>query len=170
VGKHVHRVSVDDGMAATPTLTSERAVGSRVEFSLCRSVPLEPSEAWHRLADWGSHGDWIPFTRVDLDPTDERRFVAWSGLGPVMLEDRMQVLEERFDGTRGYCRVAKLGPVLVGEAEFTVGPGLTPGTSVVEWREDVRMRRLPRWASGFAARVGRTMFARSLGRMARTVR
>jgi len=140
---------------------------TRVSFEVCRVVPMSSQRAWERLIDWGSHGEWIPATRVDVDPQDPDRFVAWSGIGRLALEDRMHSLEQHFDGTAGRCRVAKLGPVLIGEAEFSVTPGLTPGTAVVHWREDVTMKRLPRLLSPVAARVGAVLFAQAIGRLAR---
>jgi len=59
-------------------------------------------------------------TRVELDADDPNAFVAFSGPGPLALEDRMRAVTREFDGSVGACRVDKLGPELVGEAEFTV--------------------------------------------------
>lgn len=138
-----------------------------VEFELSRTVRLTPDETWDRLVDWSGHGDWIPLTRVDVDPDDPSRFTAWSGIGRLMLEDRMHELERHRDGDRGYCRVAKLGPVLVGEAEFSVTPGLTRRTAVVQWREVVTVAYLPAFLAPVAAWIGRTLFAQALGRIGR---
>ncbi|MDX3412301.1 SRPBCC family protein, partial [Streptomyces sp. ME02-6977A] len=33
-------------------------------FSLERTVPLTPDEAWRRLTRWERHGDTVPLTRV----------------------------------------------------------------------------------------------------------
>jgi hypothetical protein len=79
----------------------------------------------------------------------------------------MRATESEFDGVSGRCLVAKLGPVLVGEAEFTVAPGATSGTCVVTWREDVTVLHLPRFAAPVAERVGAVLFSWSLKRMAR---
>jgi hypothetical protein len=144
-----------------------RGGGGRVVFQVCRTLPIPTDEAWRRLVDWAGHATWIPMTRVDVDPADPNRFVAWSGIGPVMLEDRMEAVEQHFDGASGRCRVLKLGPVLVGEAEFAVFPGLTPGSSVVQWREDVTVRRLPRFLTSVASVLGGRLFAGSLARMVR---
>lgn len=141
--------------------------GTLVEFTVSVVVPLPPDEAWARLADWGGHGDWIPMTRVDVDPDDPNRFVAYSGLKPFVLEDRMYADRAEFVDGVGRAHVHKLGPVLVGDAELLVSPGLTEGQSVVVWRESVRMRRLPRVVAPLAARIGAVLFAQSLRRMAR---
>lgn len=146
--------------------TAPTRPGTRVVFELSRVVPLPPEQAWHRLTDWAGHGEWIPMTRVEVDPADPNRFVAWSGVGPLMLEDRMHAIEQHFDGRAGQCRVHKLGPILVGEAEFAVWPGLRPDSSIVHWREDVSVPVLPRFLAPLAAWVGRVLFSQALARMA----
>ena len=143
------------------------ATGTRVAFDVAVVIPVAPERAWARLNDWGTHGDWIPMTRVELDPADSSRFTAWSGPGRLALEDRMHAEAAEFDGTSGRCRVRKLGPVLVGEAEFAVGPGLAAGTTLVQWREDVTVPRLPAPLAPIVAWVSARLFALSIRRMAR---
>jgi hypothetical protein len=149
------------------TSTASTRRGATVAFSLDRTLNLEPETAWRMLADWDGHADWIPMTRVKVDETDPTRFTAWSGLGPLALEDRMHAVESEFDGSSGRCLVEKLGPVLVGEAEFTVRPGPTPGTATVGWREEVGVPHLPRFLAPVAGALGRVLFGRSLRRMER---
>jgi hypothetical protein len=144
-----------------------RRTGTRVVFDVCVAVPLTPERAWRELTDWGGHGDWIPLTRVDVDPADPSRFVAWSGIGRAALEDRMHAEDAQFDGVHGRCRVAKLGPVLVGSAELAVGPGLADGTTVVQWHEDVTVPRLPRMLSPLVGWISARTFAAALRRMAK---
>lgn len=146
---------------------SSQPSGTLIEFTVSVVVPLPPAEAWKRLADWGGHGDWIPMTRVDVDPTDPNRFVAYSGVKPLVLEDRMYADRAEFADGIGRAHVHKLGPVLVGDAELLVSPGLTDDQAVVVWRESVRMKRLPRFVAPIAARIGAVLFAQSLRRMAR---
>lgn len=126
------------------TSNSSTPRGTRVAFELEKQINLSSAEAWRRLVDWEGHGKWIPMTRVDVDPNDSTRFIAWTGIRPLVLEDRMHQLTENWDGTQGDSRVAKLGPVLVGEAEFSVKPGSEANTAIVKWREDVRVPFLPR--------------------------
>jgi hypothetical protein len=144
--------------------------GTTVAFTLERQLDLAPTVAWSMLTDWKGHADWIPMTRVEVDPADPARFTAWSGLGRLALEDRMRATRSSFDGTTGSCLVEKLGPVLVGEAEFSVRPGDAAGTTIVHWREDVTMPHLPKVLAPLAARVGRVLFGRSLASMAKTAR
>ena len=80
----------------------------------------------------------------------------------------MVVREMDTESTPRRCVVNKLGPILVGEAEFTVAPGPSGVTSIVTWREDVHVPYLPRFASGIVGRVGAALFSQSLRRMART--
>lgn len=142
--------------------------GTRVTFALDRTVDLAPEKAWAMLIDWPGHADWVPMTTVDIDPDDPNRFTAWSGIGRrLALEDRMVTVEQSFDGESGRCLVHKLGPILTGEAEFTVVPGATAGTSVVHWREDVHVPYLPGPLSGVTGRVGALLFKQAIGRMER---
>lgn len=141
--------------------------GTRVAFDVAVVIPVSPSRAWERLNDWGTHGEWIPMTRMDVDPVDPTRFTAWSGLGRLALEDRMHAEPAEFDGSAGRCLVHKLGPVLVGEAEFAIRPGLAAGTTVVQWREDVTVPHLPKPLAPIVAWVSARLFALSIRRMAR---
>lgn len=143
------------------------ARGSRVVFSLSEELPMSPQQAWDRLVDWGTHGEWIPMTRVDVDPDDPNRFVAYSGVKPLVLEDRMHATSLHFDGERGEGHVDKLGPLLVGTASFTVVAGPTAGTCLVGWTEDVAVPHLPGFATGVVGWLGRQMFAVAIKRMAK---
>lgn len=156
--------SSDQPAAPFPTSTAR---GALVSFELTRTVALEPQASWHALTDWKGHEGWIPMTRVDVVSQDPDAFVAFSGPGKLALEDRMTVTESLFDGHDGRCHVIKHGPVLVGEAEFSVRPGLKAGTTDVTWRESVRVPLLPRFLSPVVARIGSALFSHSLGRMER---
>ena len=141
---------------------------ARVHFTVRKHLPLPGRIAYDELVDWRGHAEWVPMTSVDVDPEDPNRFTAWSGLGRrLALEDRMVTVEQTFDGEHGRCLVHKLGPVLVGEAEFTVAPGPTSGTAVVHWREDVHVPYLPGPLSGLTGRIGALLFAQALRRMER---
>ncbi len=138
-----------------------------VSFELSRIVPMTPELAWKRLTDWQSHGEWIPLTRVEIDPGDPDRFTAWSGVGRLALEDRMHLIERIDDESCRRARIAKLGPVLVGEAEFSVSAGISTGSAVVQWREVVTVPHLPRILAPVAAWIGERLFTMALGRIAR---
>jgi hypothetical protein len=141
--------------------------GALVEFTVSEVVALSPSDAWKKLVDWGGHGDWIPKTWVEVDPADPNRFVAYSGIKPLVLEDRMHADVVEFDDNVGRAHVHKLGPILVGEADLLVSPGLTDDRSVIVWREAVTVPYLPRFLAPVAGWIGKTLFAQSLRRMAR---
>lgn len=142
--------------------------GSRVAFELSRVVGLDATRSWEMLVDWAGHADWVPMTTVEVDPKDPARFTAWSGpIKKLSLEDRMVAVEQEFDAetSRGRCLVHKLGPILIGEAEFTVSPGTAAGTSIIFWREDVHVPYLPSPLTGIVGRLGALLFGRSLVRM-----
>ena len=140
---------------------------ARVVFEVDVEIPLTSQEAWNRLTDWPSHGKWIPLTRIDVDRADPKKFVAYSGIRPLVLEDRMHQLTEQFDGTSGDSTVAKLGPILVGEARFAVKPGPSPTSCVVSWREDVAVKWLPRFLTAPVAFAAKQAFASSIKKMAK---
>jgi hypothetical protein len=79
----------------------------------------------------------------------------------------MHQLTEQFDGTSGDSTVAKLGPILVGEARFAVRPGPSPTSCVVSWREDVAVKWLPRFLTAPVAFAAKQAFASSIKKMAK---
>ncbi|MFG2261790.1 SRPBCC family protein [Streptomyces sp. NPDC048720] len=141
-------------------------------FSVERTVPLPLEEAWRRLTEWPRHGDVVPFTRVAVltpAPTHEgTRFVARTGLGPLGFDDPMEVTLWRppADGEPGLCRLEKHGRVVLGWAEIEVRPG-PDGRARVVWREDARIRFLPRLFDGVVARAGRMLFGGTANRLLR---
>lgn len=141
--------------------------GAQVVFELEVEVPLSPQEAWNRLNDWPSHSKWVPLTRIDVDRNDPKKFVAWSGIRPLVLEDRMHQLTAEFNGTHGESTVAKLGPILVGEARFAVRPGTNAHSAVVSWREDVAVKWLPQFLVPITALMSKKMFANGVKKMAK---
>ncbi len=141
--------------------------GAQVVFELEVEVPLSPQEAWNRLNDWPSHSKWVPLTRIDVDRNDPKKFVAWSGIRPLVLEDRMHQLTAEFNGTHGESTVAKLGPILVGEARFAVRPGTNANSAVVSWREDVAVKWLPQFLVPITALMSKKMFANGVKKMAK---
>lgn len=141
-----------------------------VTFELSRIVPMTSELAWQRLTDWRSHGDWIPLTRVDVDPVDPDCFTAWTGIGRLALEDRMRLIDQTIDDCGRRARIVKLGPVLVGETEFSISAGIATDSAVVQWREVVDVPYLPAMLAPVAAWLGKCLFSFALSRMARTSR
>lgn len=155
---------------STTTPNETRRRSNRVVFDADVTLDMPIDKVWAELVDWGGHGRWIPMTRVDVDPQDPNRFIAWSGLGRIALEDRMHATEMAFDGQRGTCHVDKLGPVLVGFAELTVtaaGTDSAPRTRV-QWHEDVMVPYLPKFLSPVVAKASGLLFSIALKRLRRT--
>lgn len=160
-------------MAADSTATpqdSRRRRSNRVVFDADVTLAMPLERVWAELIDWGGHGRWIPMTRVDVDPTDPNRFIAWSGVGRLALEDRMHATNITFDGTRGTCHVEKLGPVLVGFAELTVttAPAGTAAGTRVQWHEDVLVPYVPKFLTPVVAKASGLLFSFALKRLRRT--
>lgn len=141
-------------------------------FSLVRTPPLPPDEAWRRLTEWPRHADAVPLTRIRvLTPAPTRegtRFVARSGLGPLTVDDVMEVTVWRppAGDEGGLCRLEKRGRIVLGWAEIEVLPG-PGGRSRVVWREELRVRSLPRAFDGALEWTSRRMFGRAADRLLR---
>lgn len=141
-------------------------------FSFERTVPLPLDEAWRRLTQWPRHADVAPLTRITVvtpEPTREgTRFVARSGLGPLAFDDLMEVTlwQPPGDDEPGLCRLEKRGRIILGWAEIEVRPGPGGRTRVV-WREELRIRFLPRLFDGMVERVSRTVFGRAANQLLR---
>ncbi|GGW20225.1 hypothetical protein GCM10018980_65020 [Streptomyces capoamus] len=135
-------------------------------FSVERTVPLPAEEAWRRLTDWPRHAGAVPLTRIRVltpGPTREgTRFVARSGVGPLVLDDIMEVTVWRppADGACGLCRLEKRGRVILGWAEIEVlaAPG---DRSRVVWREELRVRFLPSAVDPALESASRRLFGRA---------
>jgi hypothetical protein len=119
-----------------------------VSFRVRHEFDAPPRVLWDELVDWKAHEAWIPMTRVDAEPGDSTavgyEFTAFTGPRPVALKDTMRVAECHWDDTAdgGRCVVTKLGPVLSGQAGFTVSPN--GDGSAIEWFEEVDVKYLPR--------------------------
>jgi hypothetical protein len=148
-------------------MATKNRPGALVSFSLSKNINMSADSAWNRLCDWPSHGEWIPMTRMVIDPINPDKFIAFSGLGKLALEDRMEVTEKRTEGSTRICRVAKTGPVLVGFAEFTVSPNADANTCIVTWREEVRAPYVPKFLAPIAGAIGKILFSLSIGRVAK---
>ena len=144
-----------------------------VSFTVEYDFEAPPRIVWDRLVDWARHGDWIPATRMDVgpgDPTDVgAEFTAYTGIGPLVLEDRMRVVRCAWsvEDESGECEVEKLGPKLWGTASFTVAAA--EGGSRVVWEEDVTVSRLPGLLAPVAGAVGAIGFRIAMWRLSRRV-
>jgi hypothetical protein len=140
-----------------------------VRFDVIHRFDAPVRLVWDELVDWAGHAEWIPATRVEVAPGDPTapgaRFTAWTGLGRLALEDRMEVVSCAWDDAAGSgtCEVRKLGPVLTGTAGFTVRPD--GAGAVVEWREDVVVPLVPRFLAPVVARAGAAGFRSGMKRL-----
>ncbi|PPS84086.1 Immediate-early protein 2 [Streptomyces sp. MH60] len=141
-------------------------------FSLERTVPLAPAEAWRRLTRWERHGDTVPLTRVTAGPPGPTRrgtlVVARTGAGPLAFDDPMEVSvwQPPRGDTPGRCRLVKRGRVVRGWAEIEVAaePG---GRARVGWREELDVRFLLPLLDGLLGRAGRHVFGRTVDHLLR---
>jgi hypothetical protein len=121
------------------------------------------AEAWRRLTAWERHADVTPLTRVRVRTAPPTRagtvFTARTGLGRLGFDDPMEVVrwEPPRDDRAGRCRLEKRGRVVLGHAEIEVVP-LPDGSSRVRWREEVRVRGVPRPLDPLVALAGRLLF------------
>ena len=148
-------------------------------------VPVDapPDQVWARLTDWTAHERWIPLTRVTILTADPggvgARFVARTGIGPLAVDDVMEVIRWAPPAGElpGRCEVVKQGRVVLGGARFEVRPAGDPGDrrdsgpaprSLVLWSEtaDLAPVWLTRFASPLIAAAGRAGLVRALRIMA----
>ena len=144
-----------------------------IQFTVVVDFDAEPEQVWQEMIDWKGHEKWIPATRVDIPGGDATEvgaeFTAWTGPGPLALEDHMRVAECRWDPSTetGYCEVEKLGPVLQGRAGFTVRPH-SRGAEV-EWFEDVTLPVAPRFTRPIIERLSAAGFRLGMRRLGKIV-
>ncbi|MFF1692749.1 SRPBCC family protein [Streptomyces sp. NPDC058257] len=141
-------------------------------FRIDRESSLPTDEVWRRLTAWERHADVVPLTRIRVrtpPPSGEGTvFVARSGIGRLGFDDVMEVVtwrpvsgDEHGNGGGGLCRLEKRGSFVTGWAEIEVSPRAGAG-STVAWREDLRVRWLPRIFDGVLVAAGRWMFGRAV--------
>ncbi|MFC8131375.1 SRPBCC family protein [Streptomyces sp. NPDC057302] len=136
-------------------------------FRIDRESSLPADVVWRKLTAWERHADVVPLTRVTVrtpPPSGEGTlFVARTGLGPVGFDDVMEVVTWRpaADGG-GLCRLEKRGSFVTGWAEIEVSPRSAGTGSRIAWREDLRVRWLPRAFDGVLMAAGRRMFGRAV--------
>ncbi|OEU96317.1 Immediate-early protein 2 [Streptomyces oceani] len=154
-------------------------------FRVERTSALPVGECWRRVTRWRRHADTVPFTRIIVRtrPPDARGtvFVARTALGPFGFDDPMEVVDWRppteagsapepdpgpaarartGGAAEGWCRLVKRGRVVTGWAEITVRT--RAGGSQVVWREDMRVRFLPRTCDPLLVVACRLVFGRAL--------
>ena len=144
---------------------------AKIHFDVRHHFDQSAKVVWDELVDWKGHGDWIPATKMEVEPgypTDVgREFTARSGFGPVALVDTMRVLSCDWNEAAGSgdCQVEKIGPVLFGQAGFTVTPD--GDGSRVDWVEDIELRWLPQFLAPIAGWLGAMGFKQGMKGLAK---
>ncbi|WP_371526556.1 SRPBCC family protein [Streptomyces sp. NBC_01283] len=136
-------------------------------FRIDRESSLPADEVWRRLTAWERHADVVPLTRIVVrtpPPSGEGTvFVARSALGPVGFDDVMEVVTWRPAAEGGgLCRLEKRGSFVTGWAEIRVSPRPGAEGSAVAWREDLRVRWLPKAFDRVLVAAARRMFGRAV--------
>lgn len=139
-------------------------------FDVGLTSPLPAAQAFTQILDLDAHTALIPFTVVHHAPPLGRGsvFVARTALGPIGFNDRMHVLAYAppRGGEPGRCTIAKTGRWLRGPIHLTVHP--SDAGCTVRWRQELRVRGLPRLADPVvrivAIRAYRSVLTRLLAR------
>ncbi|WP_128375037.1 SRPBCC family protein [Streptomyces cavernae] len=142
-------------------------------FQIERRTLLTAPEAWRRVTDWPRHGAYVPLTKITVDPPAPEPVgpgtlvVARTGVGRAAFDDPMEIVhwEPATDDTPGSCRLEKRGSVVLGWAEIEVERWR--GGSRVLWREEARVRGLPRLFDGVTGAAGRWFFGRAVSELLR---
>lgn len=138
-------------------------------FEIARSMPADPLRTWDVLGDLPSYAQFQPLTRIRATPGPIGpgwSFVAYTGVGPLSVVDRMVVTV--WEPGRHFT-IVKVGPVLDGGAEVHLTP---EGDSTrVVWREEIVLR--PGWLGRRVAWLSdpamRWFMGRSLDQMAQRI-
>ncbi len=151
---------------------------AKIDFTVTHRFSAPAQVVWAQMIDWNSHANWIPATRMEIDPgkTPEASaqevgatFTGYTGYGPLTLVDRMRVSAIEWDETTrsGTCEVEKLGPVLRGRAGFAV---TADGTgSRLEWFERVTVPYLPRLLAPIVNKLSALGFSLGMRRLAKVI-
>jgi uncharacterized protein YndB with AHSA1/START domain len=143
-------------------------------FTVQVPVCAPAQQVWDLVTDWTAHERWIPMTTVRILTASPRgagaRFVARTGLGPLSVDDVMEVTAWAPPSAElpGRFEVVKQGRLVHGGARFEVRNVTTRPGSLVTWTEELTLapERLT-WPLGpLIGIVGRLGLARALRTMA----
>lgn len=136
-------------LRASESILVSHSKDQYANVSVRAATSASVDEAWALITDWPAQSRWIAFTKVAIVREANgvgTRFTGRTQLGPVWFDDPMEVTtwEPPVNGRRGYCKVRKFGPWLLGTAEIEVEPAPgDDGGAVVTWRESVQTRWTP---------------------------
>jgi hypothetical protein len=135
-------------------------MAANVSLVFYQHLPLDADRTYELLCNWDDHVRWVPLTRVVTHAP--HHFTAYTGAGPLRLKDEM-VVTFRND-TERRVRIRKLGPVLTGEAGFSVRP-LDHTGCVVTWEEHIRVPVAPGFTAPLLRGLTCVLFRRALRRL-----
>jgi hypothetical protein len=152
---------------ALPASARRPYAGPVALFVLHRLTRLGATEAWERLTTWERHTATVPLTRISVltagPPGVGTRFTARTGTRWAGFSDPMRVTvwqPPAGPGAPGRCRLEKTGRVVLGWAE--IGVAATERGSAVTWREDLRVRGVPRALDRLTSYAATRVFSRAL--------
>lgn len=137
-----------------------RIMSAKFRMTLEQHLPMRAGDAWRVLCDWEDHGRWVPFTKVETNA--DGSFVAYTGVWPMRLTDRMQV--SSIDEAGMSAVIEKLGPYVKGEAAFSVR-AFDEDSCVVVWRENISIPLVPSFLSPLLKYATKAAFKLALKRM-----
>ncbi|AZN30425.1 hypothetical protein EJO69_09000 [Flaviflexus salsibiostraticola] len=91
---------------------------------------LSPAEALARITAMRDHA--VPFTVIDQDGSS---VTAITRIGPIRIEDNMEIRPIETSGTSARGSIVKTGPVLAGTLSFAAVE--TPHGTVIGWDQDL---------------------------------
>lgn len=121
--------------------------------------------------DLDAHSELIPLTRLSGDGVGGRplregaRFVARTAVGPLGVDDVMEVRAFTFPAAAGPARaqILKTGRLIRGRIDAEVAAA--PGGSVVLWRQEIGLRGLPSLFDPVVALVAKAAYRSVLTRL-----
>ena len=137
-------------------------MAAHIKIDIRQYVATSAEKAYSDLCDWKGHERWVPLTKITVHSPLE--FTAYTGLRPLVLKDRMRVIERNDDSRQ--VTLEKLGPVLTGTARFCVKKYGNNGC-VVDWYENIEIPYLPGFLSSSLTAFTRRLFRYALRRLAR---
>lgn len=151
---------------STESHCNGRRLMANVRFTVTRDMPFGAGVVFAELIDWPGHAKWVPLTRVEVlsgDGGPGTVFVATSGIGRIVLPDRMRV--EQIDPVAMTVSITKVGP-LTGNVQLSV-TATSETTSRLDWVEDIRVPRVPQFLSKIVGAAARSGFQTSITRLTR---
>jgi hypothetical protein len=139
-----------------------------ITFSTTLTVSKPADYVFAEITNWGSHSSWIPATTITVHKENPDEFTAWTGIGPIKLEDRMRVTNKTASVTGGECTLEKLGPAITGSAIVRV-TAINDNQCRIEWDETVYVPYTPSFVAAALGVLPKALFTVSLKRFRKSM-